>query len=603
MEKYKIVKQLGDGTYGSVLLGQVKDSPQEKVAIKRMKKKYYSWQECMDLREVKALQKIRNPNIIKLKEVIREDNNLYMVFEYMNENLYELMKKRDRLFPETNVRNVIFQLLQGLAYMHKLGFFHRDLKPENILCKGVELIKIADFGLARELRSRPPYTDYVSTRWYRAPEVLLRSTSYTSPIDIWAVGCIAAELYTLRPLFPGSSEIDQMFKICAVMGTPNRDEWPEGYMLAAKLSFRWPQCAKTDLKKIIHSSNNDGIDLIGATLFWEPKRRPTAVQCLKHPYFKVSQDFMGTSSSNVSAINEPTSAQSRESKQIFRDDWQTDGDKTPGSPDDMHDLDKLLKEFEPSSKSNVKENANSQPQKFNKPNSGFPFDNPQQQSKLPAPPLPKFDIKPSDNRKGNNSLFPSQSNYPENRSSNLKQPSKAAVDQSFDFDAILKGHSMQPQQPSKFMPPLPPMKDFSASPRRESLSDWLNDDVLTKKTNPSKMPTNVISKPPMRLNPDEFFSNTNNNNRDQNETKPPFSTSKPSAKQYYLGNSRYKPGINPRQTVRRDSTNWLSEVSNNSNSANRGPKLTSYMPTFGDQRKPPVQQAPPLFGDWHRYGQ
>ncbi|CAF4377137.1 unnamed protein product, partial [Adineta steineri] len=117
-----------------------------------------------------ALQKIRHANIIKLKEVIREDNNLYMIFEYMNENLYELMKKRDRLFPETNVRNVIFQLLQGLAYMHKLGFFHRDLKPENILCKGVELIKIADFGLARELRSRPPYTDYVSTRWYRAPE-------------------------------------------------------------------------------------------------------------------------------------------------------------------------------------------------------------------------------------------------------------------------------------------------------------------------------------------------------------------------------------------------------------------------------------------------
>ncbi|CAF4362200.1 unnamed protein product [Rotaria magnacalcarata] len=508
-----------------------------------------------------------------------------------------------------------------------LRFFHRDLKPENILCKGVELIKIADFGLARELRSRPPYTDYVSTRWYRAPEVLLRSTSYTSPIDMWAVGCIAAELYTLRPLFPGSSEIDQMFKVCAVMGTPNKvtffllnpavshiqhfgdattftardagvgmriskkdltslvEEWPEGYMLAAKLSFRWPQCAKTDLKKIIHSSNNDGIDVIGATLFWEPKRRPTAVQCLKHPYFKVSQDLKGTSSANVSVINEPTSAQSRESKQIFRDDWQTDGDKTPGSPDDIRDLDKLLKEFELPSKPNVKENTNYQPQKFNKPNSGFPFDNPQPQSKLPAPPLPKFDTKPLDNRKGNNSLFPSSSNYPENRSSNLKQPPKAAVDQSLDIDAILQGRSMQPQQSSKFMPSLPPAKDFSASPRRDSLPDWLNDEVLAKKTNPSKVPTNVISKPPMRLNQDEFFSNTNNNNRDQNETKPPFSTSKPSAKQYYLGNSRYKPGINPRQTVRRDSMNWLSELSNNSNSASRGPKLTSYMPTFGDQRK------------------
>ncbi|CAJ0930524.1 unnamed protein product [Ranitomeya imitator] len=98
----------------------------------------------------------------------------------------------------------------------------RDLKPENLLCMGPELVKIADFGLARETRSRPPYTDYVSTRWYRAPEVLLRSTSYSSPIDIWAVGCIMAEIYTLRPLFPGSSEIDTIFRICQVLGTPKK---------------------------------------------------------------------------------------------------------------------------------------------------------------------------------------------------------------------------------------------------------------------------------------------------------------------------------------------------------------------------------------------
>lgn len=87
---------------------------------------------------------------------------------------------------------------------------------------GPELIKIADFGLAREVRSRPPYTDYVSTRWYRAPEVLLRSTNYSSPIDIWAIGCIMAELYTLQPLFPGRSEIDQIFRCCSVLGTPDR---------------------------------------------------------------------------------------------------------------------------------------------------------------------------------------------------------------------------------------------------------------------------------------------------------------------------------------------------------------------------------------------
>lgn len=115
-----------------------------------------------------------------------------------------------------------YKIFQGLAFMHRHGFFHRDMKPENLLCSGPELVKIADFGLARETRSRPPYTDYVSTRWYRAPEVLLHSINYNTPIDLWAVGCIMAELYTFRPLFPGTSEIDQIFKICSVLGTPEK---------------------------------------------------------------------------------------------------------------------------------------------------------------------------------------------------------------------------------------------------------------------------------------------------------------------------------------------------------------------------------------------
>lgn len=104
--------------------------------------------------------------------------------------------------------------------MHKYGYFHRDLKPENLLVINGSL-KIADFGLARETRSRPPFTEYVSTRWYRAPEVLLRSTNYNSPIDLFAMGAMMAELYTFRPLFPGKSEADQMFKICQVLGTPS----------------------------------------------------------------------------------------------------------------------------------------------------------------------------------------------------------------------------------------------------------------------------------------------------------------------------------------------------------------------------------------------
>ncbi|CAB1436079.1 unnamed protein product [Pleuronectes platessa] len=132
-----------------------------------MKRKFYSLDECLNLREVKSLKKLNHANVVKLMEFIRENDHLFFVFEYMRENLYQLMK--ERIFPS-------------------------------------------------EIRSQPPYTDYVSTRWYRAPEVLLKSSSYSSPIDIWAVGCIMAELYTLRPLFPGNSEVDEVFKICQVLG-------------------------------------------------------------------------------------------------------------------------------------------------------------------------------------------------------------------------------------------------------------------------------------------------------------------------------------------------------------------------------------------------
>ncbi|XP_074940164.1 serine/threonine-protein kinase MAK isoform X2 [Phalacrocorax aristotelis] len=288
MNRYTIMKQLGDGTYGSVLMGKSNESG-ELVAIKRMKRKFYSWDECMNLREVKSLKKLNHANVIKLKEVIRENDHLYFVFEYMKENLYQLMKDRNKLFPESVIRNMMYQILQGLAFIHKHGFFHRDMKPENLLCIGPELVKIADFGLARELRSQPPYTDYVSTRWYRAPEVLLRSSIYSSPIDMWAVGSIMAELYTLRPLFPGTSEVDEIFKICQVLGTPKKSDWPEGYHLASAMNFRFPQCVPISLKTLIPNASNEAIQLMSDMLNWNPKKRPTASQALKHPYFQVGQ--------------------------------------------------------------------------------------------------------------------------------------------------------------------------------------------------------------------------------------------------------------------------------------------------------------------------
>uniref|UniRef100_A0A2H1WGB5 non-specific serine/threonine protein kinase n=1 Tax=Spodoptera frugiperda TaxID=7108 RepID=A0A2H1WGB5_SPOFR len=286
MNRYVVLQQLGDGTYGSVVLAQRRDTG-EKVAIKRMKRKYYSWDEAMNLREVKSLKKLNHANIVKLREVIRENDTLYFVFEYMRGNLYQLIRDAERAFPEPVLRNIVYQVLQGLAHMHRHGFFHRDLKPENLLCAGPELVKIADLGLAREVRSRPPYTDYVSTRWYRAPEVLLHDTRYGAPIDLWALGCIMAELYTCRPLFPGNSEIDQLHKICAVLGTPDRDDWPEGYVLADALRFRFPSSAGVPLARVVPSASPPALALLTSFMRYAPRDRPTAPQALRFPYFAV----------------------------------------------------------------------------------------------------------------------------------------------------------------------------------------------------------------------------------------------------------------------------------------------------------------------------
>lgn len=284
MNRYKVFKTLGDGTYGSVLKAQNKQT-NELVAIKKMKQKYYSWEECMKLREIASLRKLIHPNIVKLKEVIRENDELHLVFEFMEANLYEFMKSRVRAIPESKVRNIMFQTIQAVNHVHKHGYFHRDMKPENLLVSG-DTVKLADFGLAREIRARPPFTDYVSTRWYRAPEVLLRSSIYNSPLDIWACGGIMAELYTLRPLFPGSSESDQLYKICSVLGTPTTVSWPEGFKLASQIGYRFPQFVPTRLETLVPQANAEGIQLMQAMMHWDPNRRGSAAKILHHPYFE-----------------------------------------------------------------------------------------------------------------------------------------------------------------------------------------------------------------------------------------------------------------------------------------------------------------------------
>ena len=296
MEKYEVIKRLGGGSFADVYLGK-ELATSDMVAIKVLKKKYRKLDQCYELREVQSLQKLCKEslssqkgydNIIKLKEIIFEKKNgkLSLVFEYMETDLYELMKKRSpSRLSEDEIKDITYQILLGLFHMHKYGFFHRDMKPENLLLTGKK-VKIADFGLAREIRSIPPFTEYVSTRYYRAPECILRSQNYNSPVDIWAVGCIMAEMYMHpMPLFYGASEKEVFIKICTTLGSPNKSNWHEGVNQASKIGMKYPQSSGTDLANIVIGASPEAIDLMKQMLKWAPNARATAASLLNHPFF------------------------------------------------------------------------------------------------------------------------------------------------------------------------------------------------------------------------------------------------------------------------------------------------------------------------------
>lgn len=221
-----------------------------------------------------------HPNIIPLYDafLMPSTRELYFVFECMEGNLYQLTKSRKgRALAAGLTASIFYQILAGLDHVHASGYFHRDMKPENLLITTtgladypasslyaqrnspperdvVVVVKLADFGLARETNSRPPYTEYVSTRWYRAPEVLLRSRDYSIPVDMWALGTIMVEAITLKPVFPGDSEVDQIHKICQLLGDPSADygvdkrgrtigggPWPRGAKMANDVGFAFPK--------------------------------------------------------------------------------------------------------------------------------------------------------------------------------------------------------------------------------------------------------------------------------------------------------------------------------------------------------------------------
>ncbi|NXC18183.1 CDKL5 protein, partial [Corythaeola cristata] len=219
MNKFEILGVVGEGAYGVVLKCRHKET-HEIVAIKKFKDSEEN-EEVKEttLRELKMLRTLKQENIVELKEAFRRRGKLYLVFEYVEKNMLELLEEMPNGVPPEKVKSYIYQLIKAIHWCHKNDIVHRDIKPENLLISHNDVLKLCDFGFARNLSegSNANYTEYVATRWYRSPELLL-GAPYGKAVDMWSVGCILGELSDGQPLFPGESEIDQLFTIQKVLG-------------------------------------------------------------------------------------------------------------------------------------------------------------------------------------------------------------------------------------------------------------------------------------------------------------------------------------------------------------------------------------------------
>ena len=287
MHNYVIISKLGSGTFGSVSKAiHIHDKTREIVAIKTLKQKYSSLDECMKLGEVQALSRLINhPNIIRLYSIGFQNNDCFLVFEYMDFNLRHLFKQReDKPFCEAEIRKWMLQILQGVEYMHKNGCFHRDLKPENLMVTK-NVIKVVDFGLVAQIHpSGHSYHKNVGTIWYKAPEVLLLDSHYGAPVDMWAVGPIMVEFFTLQLLFQGKNLCHHLKQLCAVLGTPIEQTWSNGIKLASSCNYKFPKIPKVPLDTI--NASLEAMDLMLSLCNWDPSKRLTASQALEHPWFK-----------------------------------------------------------------------------------------------------------------------------------------------------------------------------------------------------------------------------------------------------------------------------------------------------------------------------
>ena len=241
------------------------------------------------IREISLMKELKHENIVSLYDVIHTENKLMLVFEYMDKDLKKYMDSRGNsngsLDPRT-IKTFMHQLLAGIAFCHDNRVLHRDLKPQNLLINNKMQLKLADFGLARAFGIPVnTFSNEVVTLWYRAPDVLLGSRTYNTSIDIWSAGCIMAEMYTGRPLFPGTTNEDQLQKIFRLMGTPSERSWP-GISQFPEYKPSGQNFYTQDLRLILPHMEAPALDLLTRMLQLRPEMRISATEALAHPWFR-----------------------------------------------------------------------------------------------------------------------------------------------------------------------------------------------------------------------------------------------------------------------------------------------------------------------------
>eukprot|EP00158_Paraphelidium_tribonemae_P001388 Partr_v1_DN24332_c0_g1_i3_m31943 putative Negative regulator of the PHO system len=286
MDRYIRLEKLGEGTYASVFKGKVRATG-DIVALKEIRLNEEEGAPSTAIREISLMKELKHPNIVLLQDVIHTEDKLMLVFEHMDQDLKKYMDScgTGGVVSVPATKSFIFQMLRGLAFCHENRVLHRDLKPQNLLIGSRGELKLADFGLARAFGIPVnTFSNEVVTLWYRAPDVLLGSRNYTTSIDIWSSGCILAEMYTGRPLFPGKTNEDQLLRIFRLLGTPNNSTWPR-VTEYPEWKNTWPVYPPQSLESALPTMDSQAIGLLKSLLVYQPHLRVGAAEAIKHPFF------------------------------------------------------------------------------------------------------------------------------------------------------------------------------------------------------------------------------------------------------------------------------------------------------------------------------